>query len=71
MKHTNSRLQIVLFGLLMDGGQRGDLPSQKLVSRQPLSSLHLSPNLSLHSLVQHGPFCNNYYKNNNKKYLLK
>ena len=55
MKQTSSWLQMVLLGLLMDGGQWGALPSQKLASRQPLSSRHLSPNLSLQSAVQHGP----------------
>jgi len=56
MKQTNSRLQMVLLGLLMDGGQYGERPSQKLASRQPLSSLHLSPKRRLHSAVQHGPW---------------
>lgn len=56
MKQTNSRLQMVLLGLLMDGGQYGERPSQKLASRQPLSSLHLSPKRRLHSPVQHGPW---------------
>lgn len=55
MKQTNSRLQMVLLGLLMDGGQYGVRPSQKLASRQPLSSLHFSLNRRLHSVVQHGP----------------
>jgi len=55
MKQTNSRLQMVLLGLLMDGGQYGERPSQKLASRQPLSSLHLSPKRRLHSAVQQGP----------------
>lgn len=57
MKQTNSLLQMVLLGLLMEGGQKGPLPLQKLASRHPLSSLHLSPNLSSHSELQHGP-CN-------------
>lgn len=56
MKQTSSRLQMVLLGLLIDGGQYGERPSQKLASRQPLSSLHLSPKRRLHSAVQHGPW---------------
>ena len=55
MKQTNSSLQIVLFGLLIEGGHCGPRPSQKLASRQPLSSRHLSPNFSSHVVVQHGP----------------
>lgn len=46
---------MVLFGLLIDGGHCGMCPSQKLGSRQPLSSRHLSPNFSVHAVVQHGP----------------
>ena len=56
MKQTNSSLQIVLFGLLIDGGHCGPCPSQKLASRQPLSSRHLSLNFSAHVVVQHGPW---------------
>lgn len=64
IKQTNSSLHTVLLGLLMDGGQCGPRPSQKLESRQPLSSRHLSPNLSWHSDVQHGPCDHNLIDNN-------
>ena len=47
--------RLTLFGLLVDGGQLGDRPSQKDMSRQPLSSRHLSPFFRWQSCVQHGP----------------
>lgn len=55
IKHTSSSLHTVLFGLLIDGGQCGTLPSQKLASLHPLSSLHFTPNCNWHSFVQQGP----------------
>lgn len=55
IKQTSSSLQMVLLGLLIEGGHCGFLPLQKLASLQPLSSRHLSPNRSLQLFLQHGP----------------
>ena len=55
MKQTNSSLQTVLLGLLLDGGHLGPLPSHEAESRHPLSSRHLKLVRKLQSSVQQGP----------------